>query len=396
MLLVMLLLLGELQAPRPSPPSTPPPPARPPATQPARPQPAQPAPAGRPTFFTSMLPAADVDNKQAVVETSMGTIVIDLLPAAAPNHVGHFITRARERAYDGTTFHRVITRGLIQGGDPLSKDPAQAARYGTGGLRTLRFEPNAEKHVRGAVSAVLVPGDRDSAGSQFFICVTDQASLDGQYTVFGRVAEGLPVAEKISVAAAKDGVPLERIVIESVTIRDKPAARPDPFSTETPAELSRHRVQLDTTFGPITVELFPDKAPNHVRQFLRLVASGAYDGTAFHRIVPFFVIQGGFLPTRKLPLDEQQQRFVRKLAPEFNDTPHELGVLSMARGDDPASADTSFFIVLDRAPQLDQKYTAFGRVVSGLEIVTKMSGAILDGETPRTRLEVVRATVITP
>src|SRR5688500_14740599 len=133
------------------------------------------------TFFVSTLPLADIQNKQAVLETTHGTIVMDLLAEAAPNHVEHFITRAREGAYDGTTFHRVIAMGIIQGGDPISKDPAQTAKYGTGGLGVLRFEPNAEKQTRGAVSAVLVPGNRDSGGSQFFISVTDQASLDGQY-----------------------------------------------------------------------------------------------------------------------------------------------------------------------------------------------------------------------
>ena len=108
--------------------------------------------------------AAEISGKQAVLETSLGTIVIDLLADAAPNHVAHFITRAREGAYDGTVFHRVIAMGIIQGGDPMSKDPAQAAKYGTGGLGVLRFEENAEKHTRGAVSAVLVPGRRDSGG----------------------------------------------------------------------------------------------------------------------------------------------------------------------------------------------------------------------------------------
>jgi peptidyl-prolyl cis-trans isomerase B (cyclophilin B) len=117
------------------------------------------------TFFTSTLPPAELQNKQAVLETSYGTIVLDLLADAAPNHVAHFITRAREGAYDGTTFHRVIAMGIIQGGDPISKDPAQQAKYGAGGLGVLRFETNSEKHTRGAVSAVLVPGRRDSAGS---------------------------------------------------------------------------------------------------------------------------------------------------------------------------------------------------------------------------------------
>ena len=157
----------------------------------------KPAPPPRTTFFTSTLPESELRNKQAVLETTLGTIVIDLLPEAAPNHVAHFITRAREGAYDGTTFHRVVTMGIIQGGDPLSKDPSQAAKYGTGGLNVLRFEGNNEKHTRGAVSAVLVPGNRDSAGSQFFISVTDQPALDGQYTVFGRVSEGLTIAQKV-------------------------------------------------------------------------------------------------------------------------------------------------------------------------------------------------------
>src|SRR5687768_5756179 len=158
----------------------------------------KPAPPPRTAFFTSTLPDSELRNKQAVLETTLGTIVIDLLPDAAPTHVAHFITRAREGAYDGTTFHRVIMMGIIQGGDPLSKDPAQAARYGTGGLGVLRFEANSEKHTRGAVSAVLVPGNRDSGGSQFFISVSDQPALDGQYTVFGPSAEGTGVSQKLS------------------------------------------------------------------------------------------------------------------------------------------------------------------------------------------------------
>ena len=137
----------------------------------------------------------------------MGTVVLDLLADAAPNHVAHFITRAREGAYDGTIFHRVIPNGIIQGGDPLSKDPAQSARYGTGGMRELRFERNSEQMTRGAVAAVLAPDMPDSGGSQFFICIFDQPALDGQYTVFARVAEGLNVAQKISQAEADNTIP---------------------------------------------------------------------------------------------------------------------------------------------------------------------------------------------
>jgi peptidyl-prolyl cis-trans isomerase B (cyclophilin B) len=335
----------------------------------------------------------ELRNKQAVLDTSFGTIVLDLLADAAPNHVAHFITRAREGAYDGTTFHRVIAMGIVQGGDPLSKDPAQAAKYGTGGLNELRFEANSEKAARGAVAAVLVPGQRDSAGNQFFICVTDQAALDGQYTVFARVAEGINTVQKISTAPASNTVPNDRIVIKSVMIRDKPAPVPEPFVSESAEELGKYRAVVETSLGNITIELMPDRAPNHVRQFLRLAASGVYEGTAFHRVARGFVLQGGFLPTRREPLDERQQSFVRQLQPEFTDTLHDRGIVSMARGDDPARATSSIFIVLARTPALDRQYSVFGRVISGMEVVEKMEAVPVNGETPVDRIEIKRVTV---
>ncbi len=378
--IVLLLMLAMAQAP----------------ARPQRPAPRPAAPPPAPTFFTSRLSPEELRNKQAVLETDAGPIVLDLLADAAPNHVAHFITRAREGAYDGTTFHRVIAMGIIQGGDPLSKDPAQAAKYGTGGLGDLRFETNTEKATRGAVAAVLVPGQRDSAGNQFFICITDQAALDGQYTVFARVAEGINNAQKISTSPAANTVPNDRIVIRKVTVRDKPAPVPEPFVSETAEELGRYRAVLETSLGNITFELFPDRAPNHVRQFLRLAASGVYEGTAFHRIARGFVIQGGFLPTRRDALDERQQSYVRMLQPEFSDTPHDRGIVSMARGDDPASATSSFFIVLARTPALDRQYTVFGRVVAGMDVVEKMEAAPINGETPVERIEMTRVTLVKP
>jgi cyclophilin family peptidyl-prolyl cis-trans isomerase len=357
-------------------------------------RPRQPAPPPRDTFFTSTLTPAELQNKQAVLETSYGTIVLDLLGDAAPNHVAHFITRAKAGAYDGTTFHRVIALGIIQGGDPLSKDPAQAARYGTGGLRELRFEPNSEKHTRGAVSAVLVPGDRDSAGSQFFICITDQPAIDGQYTVFARVSEGMNVAQRISqLPADAKNAPAERVEIRTVTIRDKPAATPVPFTTESDQDLANYRATVETTLGRIVVEFFPDRAPNHVRNFLRLAAAGVYDGTAFHRVVPGFVIQGGYLPSRREMLDDRQMALVHDLAPEFNDTPHDKGILSMARTAELNGANTSFFVVTARAETLDRQYTGFGRVFEGLDGVEKIEATPLNGEAPVTRVEVSRVTV---
>ena len=135
-------------------------------------------------------------NKQAVVETSAGTFVIALLPQSAPNHVGYFLKLVKEGAYAGTTFHRVVKNGIAQGGDPLSKDPSKRALYGTGGLGVLDAEFNAEPMTAGAVAAVLQPGNRDSAGAQFFVLVTDQPALQGQYTIFGRVVDGLDVVQQ--------------------------------------------------------------------------------------------------------------------------------------------------------------------------------------------------------
>ena len=260
-------------------------------------------------------------NKQAVVETDLGTIVIDLLPEAAPNHVGYFIKNAQDGTYAGTTFHRVVRQGIVQGGDPLTKDPSKVDAYGTGGFGVLRAERNAEKNTRGAVSAVVGGGNPDSGGTQFFICVADQPGLDGMYDVFGRVSEGILVAQKISeIAADEKGRPTERIAIRSVTIRDKPAAGPEAFSTESAAELGAYRAVLETSMGDITLEFTPDKAPEHVRNFLRLAQAGVYNGMGVHRVAKGFVIQTGYLPSRSEPLSESQQRLVRNLQPEFNDT----------------------------------------------------------------------------
>jgi peptidyl-prolyl cis-trans isomerase B (cyclophilin B) len=341
-----------------------------------------------PALFTTPLTVAEMKGKQAVVNTTAGSFVIDLAPEVAPNHVGYFIKLARDGAYNGTTFHRVMQRGLIQGGDPLSKDPKLTNVYGTGGLGRLKSEVNAERTTRGAVAAVLQPGKPDSAGSQFFVCVSDQPTLDGKYTVFGRVAEGMDVVQKISeVPASPEGMATERIVITDVTIRDKPPAEPEPFAEATAADLARYRAVLDTSVGPITLEFFADKAPEHVRNFLRLAQAGVFDGTSFHRVVRGFVVQTGALSSRA-PLTEKQQKFVRTLQPEFNDTKHVKGIVSMAHGDDPASASTSFFIVTADAPSLDGKYSAFGRVAEGMGAIYSIEQSPLNGEAPVTRVDI--------
>ena len=172
---------------------------------------------------------------------------------------------------DGTVFHRAVKLGMVQGGDPMSKDPARRNQYGSGGLRMLKAEITSEPQSRGAVSAVLIPGDADSAGAQFFINVADQPGLQGKYTVFGRVVEGIEVVGRISEAAVDEsGKVVDRIEIKGVTLRDRPA---EPFTAASVDELATYRAVLETSLGEISVELLPDKAPGARQEFSAARAS---------------------------------------------------------------------------------------------------------------------------
>lgn len=124
------------------------------------------------------------------------------------------------------------------------------------------------------------------------------------------------------------------------------------------------QVTIHTDFGAMTLEFFPEKAPNHVSNFIDLAESGFYDGKTFHRIVDGFMIQGG------CPKGTGTGDGPRRLKAEFNDTPHVEGVLSMARAQDPNSASCQFFICLDDARFLDGKYTAFGRITDDAGLAT--------------------------
>jgi cyclophilin family peptidyl-prolyl cis-trans isomerase len=323
--------------------------------------------------------------KQAVFETSAGTFVIDLTPETAPNQVAYFTKIATEGGYEKTIFHRMIPRGMVQGGDPLSKDPAKRETYGSGGLNAVKDDARAPKMTRGSVAAVTVPGKPDSGGSQFFIVLADQPSLDGKYSVFGHVSDGIEVLTTISTTPVDAaGLATERVEIRKVTIRDTP---PEPFVNESVEELAAYRAILDTSEGPITIEFLTDKAPNTVRQFMRMAAAGVYNGMAFHRVAPGFVIQTGAEGTRAAPFTEKQKALIHPLMPEFNDTKHVKGIVSMARGAEPGSATTSFFICTGPSTALDGQYTAFGRVVDGIAAVEAIEKAPRNDEAPIARID---------
>ncbi len=156
------------------------------------------------THVSEVKPAGD---EVAVIETPKGRIVFEFFPQDAPNHVASFIELAEKGFYDGTTFHRVEPNFVVQGGDPYSRDGGGAA--GTGGPGyNLAAEFNSRPHEDGTV-AMARAASPDSAGSQFYICLGRQSFLDGNYTVFGQVVEGLDVVHSIQRDDAMTSVKIE-------------------------------------------------------------------------------------------------------------------------------------------------------------------------------------------
>ena len=160
----------------------------------------------------------------AVIKTSEGEMVAEFWPEVAPNTVENFKKLARSGFYDGTAFHRIVKGFMIQGGDPLTKDPAKETRYGTGdpGYK-IKAEFNDRSHERGVLSMAR-SSDPDSAGSQFFICLANVSRLDHQYTTFGKIIKGDDVLGKIGdteVTTSDSGErskPTKRVTVESIKI----------------------------------------------------------------------------------------------------------------------------------------------------------------------------------
>jgi peptidyl-prolyl cis-trans isomerase B (cyclophilin B) len=163
-------------------------------------------------------------NEVAVIKTSEGEMVAEFWPEVAPKTVENFKKLAGSGFYDDTAFHRIVKGFMIQGGDPLTKDPGKESQYGTGdpGYK-IKAEFNDRSHDRGVLSMAR-SSDPDSAGSQFFICLANVSQLDHQYTTFGKLIKGDDVLEKIGntpVARSRSGEmskPITRVTVESIKI----------------------------------------------------------------------------------------------------------------------------------------------------------------------------------
>jgi peptidyl-prolyl cis-trans isomerase B (cyclophilin B) len=163
-------------------------------------------------------------NEVAVIKTSDGEMIAEFWTDVAPNTVENFKKLARSGFYDGTAFHRIVKGFMIQGGDPLTKDPAKESRYGTGdpGYK-IKAEFNDRSHERGVLSMAR-SSDPDSAGCQFFICLANVSRLDHQYTTFGKIIKGDDVLGKIgdTEVSTSDSdersKPTKRVTVESIKI----------------------------------------------------------------------------------------------------------------------------------------------------------------------------------
>ena len=170
-----------------------------------------------------------------------------------------------------------------------------------------------------------------------------------------------------------------------------PAA--EPFDGASVEKMGAQCVTLDTELGAIEIAMMPENAPESVRNFLNLSATGALDTTTFSRTVKDFVIQGGNLQTSEKWGPELAKRMSRRLPDEPGLVKHVRGIVSMARTDEPNSATTHFFILVGPAPHLDSKFAAFGTVTKGMEVVDAINQAPVEGEKPEKPVKINRAVV---
>jgi len=158
----------------------------------------------------------------------------------------------------------------------------------------------------------------------------------------------------------------------------------------------RPKAIIKTKFGEMEMKFYPELAPNHVENFIKLAKSGFYNGTIFHRVIPGFMIQGGDPNTKNSlrketfgqggPKDDKGNPILLKA--EFTDTPHKRGIVSMARANEPDTAGSQFFIIVEDSFFLDRKYTVFGQVTKGLGIADKIAGLPRnDHDLPNDRIE---------
>jgi peptidyl-prolyl cis-trans isomerase B (cyclophilin B) len=197
----------------------------------------------------------------------------------------------------------------------------------------------------------------------------------------------------MTVAAAQEQEPPKKANARTETAQTENA--PEPFDGASVEKMAAQCVTLETDRGAIEMAMMPEVAPESVRNFLNLSATGALDTTTFSRVVKGFVIQGGNLSTSEKWGAELAKRMSRHLPDEPGIVKHVRGIVSMARGDEPNSATTHFFILVGPASHLDSKFSAFGTVTKGMEVADAINQAPVEGDKPEKPVKINHAVVKT-
>ena len=192
---------------------------------------------------------------------------------------------------------------------------------------------------------------------------------------------------------AQSNAPIESPKKANARAATEAAPQAEPFDGASLEKLAGQCVTLETELGAIEIAMMPENAPESVRNFLNLSATGALDTTTFTRVVKGFVIQGGNLQTSEKWGAELARRMMRRLPDEPGLVKHVRGIVSMARTDEPNSATTHFFILVGPGPHLDSKFAAFGTVTKGMEVVDAINQAPVEGEKPEKPVKINRALV---
>ena len=323
----------------------------------------------------------------ATLRTTVGDITVELFPNEVPATVNNFVFLVRQGFYNGVRFHRIVRGFMVQGGDPTG-----TGRGGPG----YRFadEQVTRDYLRGTLA--MANAGPNTNGSQFFIMHQDYA-LPKDYTIFGMVTEGLDVLDAIAntpvtahTPGGEQSLPLEDIVIRSIEISEEeqtssapPPATPSAAASaqqpqeakmqwDSPPAMSidtekQYHATLSTTYGNITVELYPSEVPATVNNFVFLARQGFYDGVAFHRIIRGFMVQSGD------PTGTGSGGPGYRFADEPVTRDYLRGTLAMANAG-PNTNGSQFFLVHQDAG-LPPAYTIFGMVTEGLDVLDAIANS---------------------
>jgi len=337
--------------------------------------------------------APTIGPNRIVLQTTAGDVVLELYPDVAPRTVAHVLALARDGAFDGMDFFRVVP-GFVEQLDVTERTtPLPAAAQALAG-QTVPLETSAAlHHVRGVLSMAHYDGKPDSGGPSFSIVLGTQPTLDGKYTIFGDVAEGMDVVDEIAAVPLSGSRPVVPVVVQHAVVTDAAGLAamtrrgPIPIGgTAASADVSTWpRLLLSTSMGDVLVILSPRDAPAHLALIEQLVRSGAYQGAALGRADPGQYVQ--WFPANPVTATST-------LPVETGTVGNVAGALTIDSRDTEATPALTFLLADDHA--LDGRYTPVGWVTDGSDVLTALSHLPTAADhRPRQGVTIDKATIVT-